>query len=109
MLAGCATFPVPVAGADDDSQLPIAPLHEQILSLPGDSIYPINLQVTLFEPPGTGPFPLAVMNHGTTNASATNRGERYRLTTAAYYFLSRGYAVVLPMMRGFAGSGVSVR
>lgn len=45
------------------------------------------------------------MNQGATKASATNRGERYHFTISAYYFLSRGYAVALPMMRGFAGLG----
>ena len=44
------------------------------------------------------------MNHGATGASTFNRGDRYRFTTSAYYFLSRGYAVLLPMARGFAQS-----
>jgi dienelactone hydrolase len=97
------------AGAEDmgtDAKLmPDAPLNEQVLNLPGDPHRPVLLQVTLFTPPGSGPFPLAVMNHGATRISAENRGERYRYTYSAYYFLSRGYAVALPMARGFAGSG----
>jgi dienelactone hydrolase len=84
---------------------PSAPLNEKVLKLPGDPSRPVTLEVTLYMPPGTGPFPLAVMNHGATNASANNRGTRYRYTLSAYYFLSRGYAVALPMARGFAGSG----
>ncbi len=76
-----------------------------MLSLPGDPERPVSLEVTLYTPSGPGPFPLAVMNHGADSASGINRGERYRFTIAAYYFLSRGYAVALPMMRGFAGSG----
>jgi dienelactone hydrolase len=56
-------------------------------------------------PNGDGPFPLAIMNHGATEVSTGHRGERYRLTNAAFYFLSRGYAVALPMMRGHAASG----
>ena len=88
-----------------ESRLPSAPLHEELLYLPSDAADLVTLEVTLFEPIGPGPFPLAVMNHGATNATAENRGERNRFTTAAYYFLSRGYAVALPMMRGFAGSG----
>jgi len=89
----------------DDSRLPSAPLHEEVLSMGGDPARPVALQVTLFTPAGPGSFPLAVMNHGATSISAANRGERYRFTISAYYFLSRGYAVALPMMRGFAGSG----
>ncbi|HUB16833.1 MAG TPA: CocE/NonD family hydrolase [Acetobacteraceae bacterium] len=82
-----------------------APVHEQTPRLRGDPRDPITLEVTLDTPPGTGPFPLAVMNHGATKANADNRGERYHFTFSAYDFLSRGYAVALPMMRGFAGSG----
>jgi dienelactone hydrolase len=96
------------AQPEEASALPDAPLHEQILDIPGDRARPVTLQVTLYTPSGPGPFPLAVMNHGATAVSAQNRGARYHLTFSAYYFLSRGYAVVLPMMRGFAGSGGSV-
>ena len=88
-----------------DARLPTAPLREEALQLPGDPLRPVTLETTLFLPPGPGPFPLAVMNHGATNISSSNRGERYRFTAAAYYFLSRGYAVALPMMRGFSRSG----
>ena len=90
---------------ETDSRTPAMPMHEQVLTMPGDPARPVSLEVTLFTPPGDGPFPLAVMNHGATGASASNRGERYRFTVSAYYFLSRGYAVALPMARGFAGSG----
>ena len=84
---------------------PSAPLHEQVLHLPGDPQRPVTLEVTTFTPPGPGPFPLAVLNHGATNISAGNRGDRYRYTYSADYFLSRGYEVAMPMARGFAQSG----
>jgi len=83
-------------------------LNEQVLVLPGDPSRPVALEVTLYSPPGAGPFPLAVINHGANHASRSNRGDRYRNTFAAYYFLSRGYAVAMPMARGFAGSGGSI-
>lgn len=96
----------PLAPGSLSSQAaPPAPLNEQVLALPGDPARPVALEVTLYTPPGPGPFPLAVVNHGATNASRSNRGDRFRYTYAAYYFLSRGYAVALPMARGFAGSG----
>lgn len=88
----------------EDARFPATPMHEEVLTLPGDPARPAALQATLYLPPGPGPFPLAVMNHGATEASDSNRGDRYRFTTSAYYFLSRGYAVLLPMARGFAGS-----
>ncbi len=100
------------AGAEvstpSDPRLPVIPPNEEILKLPGDPSRPVMLQVTLFTPSGPGPFPLAIMNHGASGVSANNRGERYRFTVSAYYFLSRGYAVALPMMRGFADSGGSM-
>jgi len=94
--------------ASDDPHLPLAPYHEAVLMLSGDPARSVTLQVTLLTPYGQGPFPLAVMNHGATSASAHNRGERYRLSLSAFYFLSRGYAVALPMMRGFADSGGTI-
>jgi dienelactone hydrolase len=111
LIALMTLSPLPLkAGAPDeeDSSLPVAPLREEVLKLPGDAKRPVMIEVTLFTPPGSGPFPLAVMNHGATHASANSRGERYHRTMSAYYFLSRGYAVALPMMRGFAESGGSL-
>jgi dienelactone hydrolase len=106
LLAGIASVRAQTDPAD--RRLPNGPLHEQVLMLPGDSENPVTLEVTLYTPVGNGPFPLAVMNHGATDASAGHRGTRYRFTLSAYYFLSRGYAVALPMMRGFADSGGSI-
>jgi dienelactone hydrolase len=93
------------AEQSDEKLLPAAPLNEQVLSLPGDPARPVTLQVTLFMPDGPGPFPLAVMNHGASSDGHPRDEPRYRLTFSAYYFLSRGYAVALPMMRGYASSG----
>jgi dienelactone hydrolase len=78
-------------------------MHEQVLRLAGDPARPVTLEATLFEPPGTGPFPLAVINHGAKGDPRTVK--RYRVSFSIDYFLSRGYAVIVPMMRGFAGSG----
>jgi dienelactone hydrolase len=81
------------------------PLNEQVIRIPGEDAPAVTLEVTIFHPDGAGPFPLAIMNHGATGISTDHRGQRYRLTNAAFYFLSRGYAVALPMMRGFSASG----
>ena len=97
--------PNPEVSKSDQAKMPLLPLNEEVLNLSGDRTRPITLEVTLYKPSGPGPFPLAVVNHGATKASDKNRGERSRFTIAAYYFLSRGYAVALPMMRGFAESG----
>jgi len=81
-----------------------ASLNEQVISVPVGTAHPVLLQATLFKPAGPGPFPLVVMNHGKDVGHADEQ-PRYRARYATRYFLSRGYAVVLPMLRGFAGSG----
>jgi dienelactone hydrolase len=86
--------------------VPNGPLNEKILNIPGDPERPLTLQVTVFTPDGPGPFPLAVENHGGAGDDLPLEMQpRHRASYLANYFLSRGYAVVLPMMRGFAGSG----
>ena len=81
-----------------------ASVSERILSMPGDPDRPARLVVTVLTPDGPGPFPLAIMNHGAAGSTRTDLEPRYWNTLSAYYFLSRGYAVALPMMRGYAGS-----
>jgi dienelactone hydrolase len=96
------------ARADDAAEatkMPPLSMNEKVLSVFGDPDHPVTLQVTLFKPSGPGPFPLAIMNHGATSEEPPGLQPRYRLSFSAYYFLSRGYAVALPMMRGYAGSG----
>jgi dienelactone hydrolase len=86
--------------------MPQTPMNEQVLQVPGNPADPVMLQVTVFTPDGPGPFPMAVINHGAPRNGGLPRDEpRHRVSFAADYFLSRGYAVVMPMMRGFAGSG----
>ena len=89
---------------EDVSIAPAASMNERVYSVPGDSERPALLQVTVLTPAGTGPFPLVVMNHGSSASARPDLEPRYRYTFSAYYFLSRGYAVALPMMRGFSGS-----
>jgi dienelactone hydrolase len=86
--------------------IPPVPMRQTLLMLPGDPTRPVQLEVTLLTPEGAGPFPLAVLNHGAAQHGQTPRAvPRYVYTFSAYYFLSRGYAVAMPMMRGFAASG----
>lgn len=96
---------VPPAIPPDDA--PRAPLNERILSVPVETSPPVRLQVTLFMPSHGGPFPLVVVNHGASHdpANAPRVGDNF----IPYYFLSRGYAVAMPMMRGYAGSGGRTR
>jgi dienelactone hydrolase len=97
--------PAYAVGGGDASKAPAAALaHERVVMVP--SADPdVLLQTTVFMPEGKGPFPLAIMNHGANGDMPPSQQPRYRWTFSAYYFLSRGYAVALPMMRGYAGSG----
>jgi dienelactone hydrolase len=81
---------------------PDAPLNEELLSVPVSTTPPVHLVVTIYMPSGAGPYPLAVINHGSfyDPPRAPRIGDNFE----AYYFLSRGYAVALPMLRGYAGS-----
>ncbi len=90
--------------AENVSIAPSASMNERVLSVPGDPQRPAMLQVTVLSPDGPGPFPLVVMNHGAAGTSRPDLEPRYRFSYSAYYFLSRGYAVALPMMRGYSGS-----
>jgi len=94
----------PCQAAEDAAIAPSASMNERVLSVPGNPERPAQLVVTVLRPDGPGPFPLAVMNHGAAGTSRPDLEPRYHFTFSAYYFLSRGYAVALPMMRGFSGS-----
>ena len=78
-------------------------LNEEILRVNIGSNEPLELQTTLFKPPGQGPFPVLIINHGKSEGSAKTQA-RARYYTVAREFVRRGYAVILPMRRGFAGS-----
>lgn len=64
----------------------------------------VGLQVTVFQPEGPGPFPVVIINHG-KDIGNTRFQARYRPVAATREFLKRGYAIVVPMLQGFAGSG----
>jgi dienelactone hydrolase len=61
------------------------------------------LEATLFRPPGAGPFPLAVLSHGSPREPDRRVG-RQRFEPQSRWFVARGFAVVVPMRRGYAGS-----
>ncbi|HEY3599025.1 MAG TPA: CocE/NonD family hydrolase [Paraburkholderia sp.] len=90
------------ASAGHPEDRPQAPLNERVLSVAVAASPPVRLKVTLYMPSRGGPFPLALINHGASHdpASAPRVGDEF----IPYYFLSRGYAVAMPLMRGYAGS-----
>ena len=84
-----------------------AALGEQVVMVPDRGrLFSPELETTLYRPPGEGPFPIVVINHGKA-AGDTRFQARFRPAGAARFFLARGYAVVAPMRLGFSKSGGS--
>ena len=86
------------------SALSDARLIEQVIRIPVTSAGSVvELETTLFKPPGDGPFPVLIMNHGKARGSPRQQ-ERDRFVAVSREFVKRGYAVVVPMRKGFARS-----
>jgi dienelactone hydrolase len=100
-LLAATTKSIPLAaGAAATS----ADLNEEIVSIPavihGQTFH---LEATLFRPNKMGTFPLIVINHG-TSPEAFQNSERKRYLVASNAFVSQGFAVVVPMRRGYGSS-----
>jgi len=65
-----------------------------------------SIEVTVYRPSGRGPFPLAVLSHGSPrNAAQRRTNGRQRLVPQSEAFLALGYAVIVPTRRGYGRSG----
>ncbi len=63
------------------------------------------LVMTSYRPRGPGPFPWIVLSHGTATTAQGNRAiARYRNTPLVKEWLGRGYAVLVPVRRGYGAS-----
>jgi len=64
--------------------------------------HPISLEAVIFRPPGVGPFPLAIFNHGSTGRNPTpERVKRTWFSAELAGFLNqRGWLVAFPQRRG---------
>src|SRR5262245_47341263 len=97
--AGCATPVGPTPAAD---------LHEEVRHIAvtvkdrDGRVETRAIPVTVFRPPGAGPFPLAIVNHG--RASKEKRAaqrDRMRFETLSRYLVSKGFAVLVPTRVGY--------
>ena len=78
-------------------------LREEVLMVTKPGAFALDLETTLFRPPGDGPHPLVIINHG--KAAGNPRFQsRARYLPAVREFVRRGYAVVIPMRQGFSKS-----
>ena len=79
-------------------------LGEQVVMLPSGGLTEPALALTLFKPPGDGPFPVVLINHGRAPGPASLQ-PRYRPVLAARELVRRSYLVAVPMRQGFSKSG----
>ncbi|MGH8618789.1 MAG: dienelactone hydrolase family protein [Burkholderiales bacterium] len=93
----------PAVAADDAAQA-AAVMNETVVPVPKPSAPGVKLETTIFRPDGRGPFPVAIINHGKAPGDPLFQA-RARYLAATHEFVRRGYAVVIPMRQGFAGSG----
>ena len=63
------------------------------------------IDVTVYRPPGKGPFPLAVLSHGSPRTPQERRTVgRMRLVAQSKAFVAMGFAVLVPTRRGYGRS-----
>jgi dienelactone hydrolase len=63
---------------------------------------PVRLEVVIYSPPGAGPFPLAVINHGSTGRGADRPlfTQTWSAGDLAEFLNERGWLVAFPQRRG---------
>ena len=90
-------------------RIPSVPLNETVIRIPmtvprPGGVQHIVLEATLYRPSGPGPFPLVVLSHGTSRDPQQRLGGRLRYNAQSWEFVSLGFAVVIPMRRGYGRS-----
>jgi len=95
-----------VAGPQDAEQ---GAFRRQLWLLP--SAQPgVLMRATVFRPPGRGPFPLLLMNHGTTqNAERRRLLALPQFETLSAWFVQHGFVVVVPERPGHGATGGDYR
>ncbi|WP_408734486.1 dienelactone hydrolase family protein [Paraburkholderia bannensis] len=90
----------------DDNYLPVvhAGMNAQIIQIPVPGESDVTLETTVYRPDGPGPFPMVIFNHGKIPGDPRMQ-PRSDPMSFAREFVRRGYVVVAPNRRGFAGSG----
>lgn len=108
--ASIAAPPRPALDADDSA--PIATdLHETVVNVPmtehglfGE--HERDIVATTYMPDGPGPFPLIVLSHGSPpDAHDRPKIGRYRELPQIRTFVQLGFAVIVPIRRGFGATG----
>lgn len=84
-----------------------APPHESVVRAPVVAgLEQAYIDVTVFRPPGDGPYPVVVLSHGSPRSAEDRRREgRQRLAAQSERFVAMGFAVLVPTRRGYGESG----
>jgi len=102
LLAGALVASSPSHARDDKLDFS---LREAVHSVPVAAA-DANIVVTSFRPRGAGPFPWIVLSHGTAGTPKANRAiGRNRNLPLTREWVRRGYAVLVPVRRGYGASG----
>jgi dienelactone hydrolase len=103
LLAVAATAGTPLAPGPQGAEGGASRQQLWLLPIPGERLL---MHATVMRPAGPGPFPLAVINHGSIQSADVR--EKYGMPEypiASQWFLDRGYAVVLPQRPGHGATG----
>jgi dienelactone hydrolase len=92
-IAVAVTLTAALAAAQDAP----APAHETIFYRSGS----LNLEAYVYTPPGKGPFPLVVYNHG---SRAGQERTEWPVAFIARWLVPEGFAVMVPERRGYGKS-----
>lgn len=111
LLAGCVGGGNRSSGPADQTQAAgpqggeQGPMRRQLWLIPSPRPG-VMMRATLFRPAGDGPFPLAVVNHGSDQV-ATSRARMPMPSFPALteWLVNRGYAVLLPQRPGHGETG----
>jgi dienelactone hydrolase len=113
VLALFAALSVALFATAADAQLRAGPqgaeegsLRKQLWLVPAPDQSGRMLRVNVLRPRGDGPFPLAIVNHG----SPPSAKERPSMAVPTFsslseWLIARGYAVALPLRRGYGTTG----
>jgi dienelactone hydrolase len=85
------------------AEVPLGPDNKQLWWVPIDAGSEESLlETTVYRPSGPGPFPLVTINHGKPRPDGTDPSAmRPSFGAAAHWFVDRGFAVAVPMRRGY--------
>ena len=106
LLAGGGAVAGPPAGPQG---APTGPYNRQQwrvpITTPATGSHVFLLETVVYRPMGAGPFPLVTINHGKPRGGEfAARGMHPGYVQAAHWFVDRGFAVAVPMRRGYGDS-----